>query len=378
MSGILYTRWLRVKKDWKSLILWLILPFLLTFLTTILVGIWSEDSKIPIGIVVEEESELSNQLIETLKGVSYLDVKLLNEREALNELEKHELDSVFVLNNRYEEMIIDGKRNGLVESYSSNRSYAHFAVKELITSFVQGDVSRMRAAYEVRDLYFEYGTNEEWNWEEIVEASMEMQSSQELLQTNFSYQNQSVEVTDDELLPVFNTWGIWAFFSLISTFFIFDWVIKENRPELHIRWFFTSTNFKKFASISFVFYTVIMFIVDGVTIYLLSKLLQQPFTIDLWISILFYKLAIHLFAFLFVNLFKQSLMYYVSSIGVTLVLTLLGGAIIPIDGLLKEWSWVENLSPITSLLHEEIPYGWLLVLMMLFCIWYWKGAKLRA
>lgn len=375
MRGVLYTRWLRLRKDWKSHFIWLLLPILLTFLTTQLIGIWSEGTKIPIGLVVEKETNLSNQLIEKLKSVSYLDVKLLNEREAMNELEKHELDSVFVLHDRYEEIIMDGKRNGLVESYSSNRSYAYFAVKELVTSYVQDDVLRMRAAYEVRDLFREYGTNEEWNWEEIVEVSVEKQESQQLLQTSFSYQNHSVEVTEDNVLPVFNIWGIWAFFSLISTFFIFDWVLKEKRPDLHIRWYFTSINFKKFASMSFIFYTVLLLIVDGLTLYLLSKLLQQPLTFDLCTAILFYKLVVHLLAFLFVNLFTQSLMYYVSSIGLTLVLTLLSGAIIPIDGLVKEWTWVENLSPITALLQGKIPYDWIFILSGWFCIWYWKGDK---
>ncbi len=378
MKGILYTRGLRMKKDWKSLAFWLIFPFLLTFVTTKLIGFWGEESKIPIGLVIEEESQLSNQLIEKLKDVPYLNVKLLNYRDAINELEKHELDSVFVLHDRYEEIIRDGKRNRLIDAYSSNRSYAYFAVKELMTSFVQDDVSRSKAAYEVKDLFQEYGADEEWNWEEIVQASIEKQESQQLLQTNFTYQNQSVEVQEDEVLPIINTWGIWAIFSMLSTFFLFDWVLKEKRPELHIRWLFTATSFKKFASISFVFYTVIMVIVDGLSLFLLSELLQQPITSALWISFLFFKLVVNLLAFLFVNLFKQSLMYYISSIGFTLILTLLSGAIIPIEGLTKQWSWVASLSPATSLLKEQIPYGWLLVLLGLFCIWYWKGDKLNA
>lgn len=356
----------------------MLFPLLLTFLTSKLVSFWGDDSKIPIGLVVGEESQLSNGLIEKLEEVSYIDVKLLNEREAINLLEKHELDSVFVLHNRYEEMILDGKRNQLIDAYSSNRSYAYFAVKELMTSFVQEDVSRMRAAYEVKDLFKEYGSDEEWNWEEIVQASVEKQESQELLQTSFSYQNQTVEVGEESALPIFNIWGIWAFFSLISTFFIFDWIIKEKRAELHIRWLFTSTGFKRFASISFVFYTVSIVVVDVLSLFLLSELMDQPVTKGLWISFLFYKLVISILAFLVANLFNQTLMYYVSSFGLALIWTLLSGSIIPIDGLLTQWGWIEFLSPITSFINEQVPYGWLAFLIAWFIVWNMKGDKLHA
>lgn len=378
MRGILFARFLRIKKDWKSLVFWFVLPLLLTILTTKLVGFWGEDSKIPIGLVVGEESQFSDGLIEQLEKVSYIDLRLLSEDEALNQLQKHELDSVFVLESSYEQKIMDGKRSQLVEAYSSNRSYAYFAVKELMTSFVQEDVSRIRAAYEVKDLFKEYGSDEEWDWEEIVQASVEKQESQQLLQTNFSYQNQTIEIEENEVLPVFNIWGIWAFFSLISTFFIFDWVIKEKRAELHIRWQFTSISFKYYAMISFAFYTVIILLVDVLSLFLVSEVLMQPISSAFWISFLFYKFVISLLAFLVVNLFKQSLMYYVSTFGFALIMILLSGAIIPIDGLTNQWSWIKYLSPITSLLAEQIPFVWLIALLGWLCIWYMKGDKLHA
>lgn len=378
LKGSLYARVLRIKKDWKSLIFLLILPFSLTILATKVIDFWGEESKIPIGLVVEDKSQLSSQLIKKLQDVPYLNVMLLDYLEAINELEKHKLDSVFVIDDHYEEMMMDGKRNQLVDAYSSNRSYAYFAVKELITSFVQEDVSRSKAAYEVRDLFKEYGMDEQWNWEEIVQASIEKQESQQLLQTNFTYQNQGLEIKEDPVLPIISTWGLWAIFSMFSTFFLFDWVVKEKRPELQIRWLFTTNHFKKFASFSFIFFTVIMIIMDGLSLMILSELLQQPIPSALWISLLFYKVVVSLLAFLWAILFKKPLLYYVSSIGFTLILTLLGGVIIPIEGLTKQWSWVENLSPMTGLLREEIPYGWLLILLGLFTIWYLKGDKSHA
>jgi len=367
-----------MKKDWKSLTFWLAFPFLLTYIAIRLIGLWGEDTKIPIGLVVERESQLSNQLIEKLSDVAYLDVRLLNEREAINELEKHELDSVFILQRQYEEAIMGGKRKGVIDAYSSNRSYAYFAVKELVTSFVQDDVSRVKAAYEVRDLFKEYKTDEKWNWEEIVQESIEKQETQQLLQTSFSYLNNESGPTEDGVFPIINTWGIWALFSLMTTFFLFDWVIKEKREELHIRWLFTSTGFEKFASFGLIIYTVIMILIDALTFLLLSVFLQQQVSVKLWLSLFIFRIVINLLAFLFVNLFRQSLIYYVGSIGFTLILMVLGGAIIPVEGVTKQWSWVENLSPITSLLNEQIPYVWLTVLLGLFCIWYWKGDKLRA
>nr|WP_198044762.1 ABC transporter permease [Lysinibacillus timonensis] len=377
MRGLLFTRFLRISTEWKGTIFWLFSPILLTLLTIKLIGIWGEDTKIPIAIVVEEESELTRQLVNNIINISYLDVQFLDYGIAINELEKHNLDSVFVIATDYEKMIREGERDRLFEAYSSNRSYAYFPVLELITSFVQDDVSRSKAAYEVKDLYEEYEIKEAWNWNEIVQTSIEKQTSQQLLQTSFSYHG-TMESIEDEVVPFFNVWAVWSLFSVISTFFLFDWLIKENREEVRIRWQYTKISLKKYAFANLLIYTFVLLILDSITLLIFHHFLDAKISASIYLSLIFFRIVINLIVFLFIQLFKQLFMYYVSSIGLTLLLFVLGGALIPIDGMIEGWHWVQYISPVNRLLHEQIAIEWFCILIVLLCIWTWKGDKVNA
>lgn len=381
MKGVLFTRFLRWKKEWKSLLFWLMLPVALTIFTVQLVGSWSQDTKVPIAIVVEQKTGLTNHFIENVQKVPYLNVKLLDEKEALNQLEKHELDSVFILAKDYEDMVKDGQNKRLIEAYSSNRSIAYFAVVELIKATAQDEVSRSKAAYEVKKLFEQYGMDEEWNWEEVVQASKEKQQSQQLLQTSFNYYDEDTTGTNivDTTTPMlFQIWGIWALCMMISTFFLFDWVLKEKRKEIQMRWIFTSYSFKKYAMYNLIVYTVLLLSIDAIGLILISAVLQESLNISTILSIFFFRIVVNLSAFLFAQLFRKQLQYYVSSIGMTLILILLGGGILPIEGVIENWHWAKNISPVHSLIIGEIPSFWLCFLLVMLLVWFGKGEKRNA
>lgn len=356
------------------------LPVAFTIFTVQLVGSWSQDTKVPVAIVVEQKTELTNQFIKNVQKAPYLNVKLLDEKEALNQLKKHELDSVIILAKDYEELVKNGQNKRLIEAYSSNRSIAYFAVIELIKATVQDEVSRSKAAYEVKKLFEQYGTDEEWNWEEVVQASKDKQQSQQLLQTSFNYIDKDTSSTNIvETTPMFfQIWGIWAFCMMISTFFLFDWVLKEKRKELQMRWIFTSYSFKKYAMYNLIVYTVLLLSIDAIGLILISAVLQESLNISTILSIFFFRIVVNLLAFLFAQLFRKQLQYYVSSIGMTLILILLGGGILPIEGVIENWHWAKNISPVHSLIIGEIPSFWLCFLLVMLLVWFGKGEKRNA
>lgn len=364
----------RLKKEWKSIVGWLLLPIIMTILVMKSVGMWQDETKVPIALVVEEETQLANQLVDELVGTELLRIHFMELPEALHKLEQHELDSVFLIKEGYEESVLSGRRNQVIEAYSSNQSFAYQAVVETVTSLAQQDVARSKAAFVIKRLMNEYGSVDNWDYNEIIEKSRERQQKEALLQTTFTYYDADSRVTDSRV-PILQVFGVWALFAMITTFFLFDWVLKENRPSLRSRWLFTSVSFRRYALGMLLLYTSMLFLVDVLTVVVFSSLFGVMMSSKLLISLFFFRLTINLLAFLLASVYRQLFIYYVSGIALTLLFITLGGAIIPLDGLVRKLPWIEVLSPVQSLLTESIPLGWLIMLSVGLTLWIWKGGK---
>lgn len=364
----------RLRKEWKSIVGWLLLPIIMTILVMKSVGMWQDETKVPIALVVEEETQLANQLVNELVGTELLRIHFMELAEALHQLEQHELDSIFVIKEGYEESVLSGRRNQVIEAYSSNQSFAYQAVVETVTSLAQQDVARSKAAFVIKRLMNDYGSVDNWNYNEIIGKSRERQQNEALLKTTFTYYDADSVVADSRV-PILQVFGVWALFAMITTFFLFDWVLKENRPSLRPRWLFTSVSFRRYALGMLLLYTSMLFLVDVLTVVVFSALFGVMMSSKLLISLFFFRLTINLLAFLLASVYRQLFIYYVSGIALTLLFITLGGAIIPLDGLVRKLPWIEVLSPVQSLLTESIPLGWLIMLSVGLTLWIWKGGK---
>src|SRR5699024_11033076 len=100
-------------------------------------------------------------------------------------------------------------------------------VKEMIISLVQQETGRSKTAYIVESLSKDYNQANRWTWGEIVETSEIVQEEENLLNSSFSYSEADgkIEKSNDTLI---NPWGIWAILSVLSMFFLFDWVVHER------------------------------------------------------------------------------------------------------------------------------------------------------
>jgi len=377
MKNVVFTRLMRLKKDWKSLGAWMILPVLMTVLIMQGVVTWQVETRVPIALVVEEQTELAARLVDDIASTEHLHIQFMSLDEALHKLEQHDLDSVFVIREGYEDHILVNRRNQLIEAYSSNRSFAYRAVAETITSYAQQDAARSKAAFVIKQLFSDYGMEDEWSYEEVIESSRERQKSEALLRSSFSYYDKD-NTAKEQSSPQLKAWGVWAFFAIITTFFLFDWMLKENRPSMRQRWLFTEISFKKYACGSLLFFTVIIFFMDLVTAFIFTTLFHEVWTIRVLISLIAFRLTINMLAFLLASVYKQLFMYYISGLGIALFLIVIGGSIIPLDRLMGRWPWIEELSPVQSLLNGTIPLIWFCILALLFAKWVWKGERENA
>lgn len=364
----------RLKKEWGSVVCWMLVPILLTVFVMKAFGALQEESKVPIALIVEDLSPLASQLAHEIEKNDMLSVRYMELEDALHKLKQHELDSVFVIREGYGESVLANRRNGLIAAYSSNRSFAYPAISETIMSLAQQDISRSKAATIIQQLFHEYGMEDEWDYDEIIRRSEEKQRNESLLQTSFSYGEQAGQY-EEKPMELLNSRAVWAFFTIISAFFLFDWMIKESRPSMQVRWLYTSKSFKSHAVRMLGLYSLLTLLSDCFTLLVFHFVLQEPVTLSLIIPMLAFRVTLNLFAFLLAIVYRQLFMYYMTGIAAALLLTVTGGAVVPLDAFSRRWQWVEIISPVRSLMTTTIPVVWLILLLLMLTAWMVKGGK---
>src|SRR5690625_6201449 len=123
MIDILKTRLIHIKKQWLSLLFCLLLPIVATVMIIHVTNAIQSDTKVPIGIVLEEETDLAEELFHSVKQSPLIRVYETTEKDALHRLKQHELDSVFIIHNGYKKQIRKGKRDQIITSYLYDLTY---------------------------------------------------------------------------------------------------------------------------------------------------------------------------------------------------------------------------------------------------------------
>ncbi|WP_164668421.1 ABC transporter permease [Virgibacillus doumboii] len=372
MKRIITTRFMHWKKQGISLTFWLLFPLLATISITMLTNTLQEDSKVPGGLVLEEKSEPSSELVQEIESTPFVRVQMLTEDNALYYLKKHELDSVFVINEGFEENIREDNRNQLITGYQSDLSFAYSPVKEMILSYIQQETGRSKAVFTVKELEQQYSQNKGWTYNEIVTKSKEIQDDENLLETAFSFSGSPV--SNKENKRMFSIWGLWAVFSILATLLLFDWVIRERHSKAIIRLAFTHVALKSYLLQNFIIYTILLFAVDLFTISLFYFIFGE------WISVInlvIYRILINLTAFLLAHLFKNTFLYYTVSFGLTLFIIISSGAVLP-SGMLTDVSWFDLFNPLLPLLKGEFFSLWTICIIFFAILWLFGKERYHA
>ncbi|SHN23100.1 ABC transporter permease [Gracilibacillus kekensis] len=370
MKEIIYTRFLLLKKQWISLSCWIVLPILIAigFLST--AETVQDDFNVPVGIVLEEESESALALWQEINESSLVDASKFSEREAVRKLEQHELDSVFIIRQGYEETLQSGNRRNLLGSYYSDRSFAYTPVKEMIVSIIQQTTGRIKAANTVINLEMKLSSEQDWSIEEIIAKSKEIQNNEDLLNNQFRFHGES-DLSNNSGLQ-WNPWIVWAFATMLITIFIFDWVIKERKAIVAVRFPFMKISFPAYMLINVSIYIIILLSIDLSTVVIFYSIYQE--TINLF-SLVSYRIMVCLFAFLFVNIIRNAYFSYIAAILWVLVLIVISGAVLPIGGFDKLGSWINHFNPLYRFLIGEWTVGWLAFCLGGIAIWYVREGK---
>ena len=370
MKNIIFTRLMWLKYDWKSTSFWLVFPLLASIIAMQLFNLATDSAKVPVGIVIEKQSPLTDEILQQLSSHQSIDVVVLREKQALNMLEQHKLDSVFVFKHNYEDGIANEKRR-IIEAYSSNRSYAYFSTVELIQSLVQQQATRGKLINEAKQLLTEHHRLDLFNEKQLLEDSKELQFEKDLIAIDYRIYNGTTMRND--VLPFITIWSFWTIFTMLATFFLFDWVVKERQQALQIRWQFLRETFPTYAMKQLFLYFVVLFMSD-----ILFFSIVGPRTVQLLAAIFVYRLILISMAFFIAHLFNIRYFYYITGLFITIIFAVLSGGFIPLDALTKHLNILTLIHFPYSFMQQHIPYGALLLVIIAYIIYCLKGRRYDA
>lgn len=360
MKMTLYTRLMLWRKQWISLLFWLLFPLGITLFMMNQIGIVQGDAEIPVGLVVEEDSEATDQLIHSIQTTDHLRPIILKEREALHELETHEIDSVFIIRRNYEEKIEQGRRNRTLDAYDSDLSFAYPSVRETIISLVQQDYILATTIQTIQQMGETYNVGEDWTTETLKQRSKEIVEEQQLLHVDFSFAGEPSDEQDQSTYLI-NPEHLWMLITILSTFMIFDWVVKEKREQVINRLIFTQLAIKSYLLNNWLIYTILLFGFDCLTMYIFSETFGTSISLKVIMSLFSFRIMINSCIFMISRLFNTPMVYYIFSFSVTLLLTVISGVFIPIDGISKSiplFSWIH---PLIAFQSEQYFNVWLVI-----------------
>lgn len=368
MKSALSNRLIWLKREWPAFTFWLLSPFIGTYLFVLFQQTLIGELTIPVGIVLEDSSERANQLVEQLRKSDYLELHMLSKSVALNQLEQHQLDNVFIIKEGYENHLTEGKKR-LIEGYASNQSYAYFAVEELVTSLVQEQASRAKLVHEVKTLLQNSNRMDLFEPEVIWEKSVARQHKKDLI--NLQIQSFEHGEVKENKTPLLSPVAIWSSLTLLSTWFLFDWVMKERRQTLRVRWQLARESFAHYVIKQLALFTSLFYIMDVLFFSFFLTINDASF----FIHLLIYRFIINGLACFVAHLFTSLHLYYCSGLIFIAFVTLFSGNIIPLDGLLGKIPWLFSVLPSYAFLQQQVPWT-LLVGMSSLLIFYWmRGNK---
>lgn len=374
MTDMIYARWLLIKRRLPKILIWLTLPLFLTLAAAAVFNNTSDDFRVPVAVIVHEQSAEADYFAEGLAGSEFMDVEVFDDTESqavLRELEQYQLDSVFILPEDYEEKVRDVKRRNLIETYFTDRSIYYEPAKELAASVIQERMGAYGTVDFVMNMQEEMLAENEVSGEEIAAERERIETGTNLVQQVFYFHG---ERTDTEEQTGLNPWAVWAYITLIITIFTFDFVTRETVGGAGVRFTFMKYSYKSFMILTFVLMTGLMLVIDGITWMIISDKLSADISL---LSLVMYRIVVNSIAFLLASAVSTPVKLYQLAIAVTMTVLVLHVAmpvIISVTGI----HVISALHPVRIFTENNLNIPWLIILILLMFVWMWRDSNARS
>ncbi|CEA01392.1 ABC-2 family transporter protein [Metalysinibacillus saudimassiliensis] len=296
---------IRLKKQWPRLMLALLLPILLTYMVLALLP--KAELRIPVGLVMEEQTALANMLVTTLQESPVLSIQLVTKKQALQQVETHEVDSVFIINDGFEATILANERRTIVEGYRSNMSLMYEVASELVSSRTLQLIGQYHTVATIQQM-----TKHAPDATTIIAGSNAYFKEHPILSTAIHYTDASAPVAPDEHRHALI---IWALFTSLATFMQSEWLRKELTPTLKLRLPFSKLSVTRYILTLALSYTLFFLLVDGIAL-----LLFATFSAKTVLALIAFRLTLVTIGYTFALLSKSALgLYQLSLLGMSLL-----------------------------------------------------------
>lgn len=315
----------------------------------------------PIAIVKKEDSPMADSLYEAAADLPYIRLFNLSEKEALIKLERHELDSVFVIDSGFAEKIKSGARNRLITGYSNHESFAYTPIKEMLVSYVQTLTAQAKTYYTVDQM-----AGGKWTWEEVTEKISDIQTEQQLLETTFRFGSMAGNATNEERNR--NLWEIWGYFMFISIFFLFDWQIKEKKTAILSRYAMMKYSYRQYVFFHTAVYTFMFISICLLSAAMFHMLYEEKITFSLLWSMVMYTITLSLAASILSAVYRSVYVYYWTVLLISGVYLITSGVIIPTDGIVSAYPVISLVHPVYPLVQEKYFHPLVILFLGLFLV----------
>lgn len=368
MMDMIYARWLLIKLQLPKILLWLILPLLLTLVVTSVINNTKEDFTVPAAVIVHENSVEAEIFTAGLKSSEFMDVEVFNTTNStavLRELEQYRLDSVFILPEDFAEKIREGQRRNLIETYYTDRSIYYEPAKELAASLVQEKMGEYTTVDYVLELQNNLLAETNVTAEGVAAELQRIETDTNLVEQTFYFLG---EPAGDEETPAFHPWIVWAYITFTVTIFTFDFVTRETISSARVRFNFMKHSYTKFMLLTLVLMTAVMLIIDSVTYVVIKEVLEADIS---FLSLVMYRIVINVIAFLLAISVKSPVKLYQAAVALTIIglaLQLVMPVIVSLTGL----SLISSLHPVQMFVENELNILWFILSAVLILIWIWR------
>ncbi|MGM7702992.1 ABC transporter permease [Pseudalkalibacillus sp. Hm43] len=343
MWHIILTRWKLILSNRWQFVFMLILPLVVFWTAEQLLKQGSDELKVPVIMVNEENDETVQTIIERVKQNKTLRVMEHSKTTALEMLERNQAEAAVLFTKNLAEQLKQGKIKNVIHLYEAPNAISTGLIEEFVASEVIRLASNGKAATYL---------DEEFNGDKLYEYAWKYTDQQwepqPLMTVSYELDGQSVAAEKQSSDGSTLLFGLLSIYILLINFYLQDWVLTERRSGIASR-----TRMLGVSKLTRYISNLV-----GTSFLLLLTLLPVSLYLLIGFTDFFQKgwmIAGYLFAcigisFFIANLFTEKMFYHLTAVAFTIVTGILGGSFIKL----------EEFSGRLMLAAEYTPQHWLL------------------
>ncbi len=349
---MLYWRWKLLFSNWKLLTISLILPILLSFTVGYMFRDYSGINSIPIGIIDEDHSLSSQQLINDISNSNTLKPIIFDDKsKAIKALENDHIETLFTIKSWFSDLIKTGDLNDSIEiSYLENNLMAG-ALGDIFARHIIQQTSPYKAANQVFSL-----TKDEnlysLTYDRAMKHIQNPQFSLIINATNYNknIKSQSLSTKIAHRFAIGMTLAIAAFYIM----YIGSSTILEKKTSVFSRIYATGQNPNKLIFMGYTIFSSIIVFLQMIFLNISLNIFSYQHLLIVYLYTLVFCAVFVIISLVTAYFFQNPISYQTISTPLVFFICLFGGAFWSLELIPQNIRWIQYFSPVYWFLERMI------------------------